>query len=424
MKAVGLLLSILFLSLSISARTLAPAPQQNANSFPAPDFVLSTGSSSAQAHCLSFSAYGKTLAVGFSPSRVDLWDVASRKKLRSINAGPACAISSDGRFLATGGKSIDIWDASSGKRIKTLAWKPKTANSTVDNVLFNPATTVLDVSVNGEGASLYEIPSGKLITVLENAQRSQFSSDGASLIGGNAKHLTVWSTRDWSVIRDLSISSDDVTSIAADPEKDLIFVGGAKSARVLYLSSAHEIATFGTASTNFATFSKRGTLVLTNSPSGLAVWEISGHQLCGQSTMGNSATTISDDDRWLAASVSDGKASVGIWDLQKALRQCGANSAQTPAPPAIAPEKSPIAQGRSRFVDYKCGDCHGANGEGGPDGPDLTTTYMDAGMISRFLDKPSPDAYMKGMPSIPATHPDNKSLVAYVVSLKRAPTPK
>jgi Tol biopolymer transport system component len=88
----------------------------------------------------------------------------------------------------------------------------------------------------------------------------------------------------------------------------------------------------------------------------------------------------------------------------------------------LSSNSSPIAQGKTRYADYKCGDCHGANGEGGPDGPDLTTTYMDAGMISRFLEKPSPDAYMKGMPSIPATHPDNKALVAYIVSLKRPPT--
>jgi WD40 repeat protein len=420
MKAVGLLFSVLFLSFWISARTLSPVPQQTTNSFPAPDFVLTAGSSSSQVHSLSFSTYGKILAVGFLPARVDLWDVASRKKLRSINAGPACAISSDGRFLATGGKTIDIWDASSGKRIKTLAWKPKTGSSAIDNLFFNPATTVLAVSVNGEGTSLYEIPSGKFLTVLENTQRAQFSSDGASLIGANAKHLTVWSTRDWSIIRDLSLSSDDVTSIAAYPEKDLVVVGIGKSARLLYLSSAREIAALGTASTNFGAFSKMGAVILTNSPSGFAVWDISGRQLCVQSTMGNNTTAVSDDDRWLATSASDGKSSIAIWDLQKALRQCGANSPQAAGPSATAVEKSQIDQGRSRYVDYKCGDCHGANGEGGPDGPDLTTTYMDAGMISRFLDKPSPDASMKGMPNIPATHPDNKSLVAYVVSLKRA----
>jgi mono/diheme cytochrome c family protein len=96
--------------------------------------------------------------------------------------------------------------------------------------------------------------------------------------------------------------------------------------------------------------------------------------------------------------------------------------AHAQAPPT-APDKSLIAQGRSRYLAYKCGDCHGANGEGGPDGPDLTTTYMDAGQISRFLDKPSPDAYMKGMPNIPATHPDNQALVAYVVSLKHPADP-
>ena len=89
-----------------------------------------------------------------------------------------------------------------------------------------------------------------------------------------------------------------------------------------------------------------------------------------------------------------------------------------------APDKSLIAQGKTRYADYKCGDCHGSNGEGTPDGPDLIGTRLNAAEISKFLEKPSPDAYMKGMPSIPATHPDNKSLVAYVVSLKRAPTQK
>lgn len=89
-----------------------------------------------------------------------------------------------------------------------------------------------------------------------------------------------------------------------------------------------------------------------------------------------------------------------------------------------APDKSLISQGKTRYADYKCGDCHGANGEGGPDGPALTTTYIDAGQISRFLERPSPDAYMKGMPNIPAAHPDNKALVAYVVSLKQPSTPE
>jgi len=83
-----------------------------------------------------------------------------------------------------------------------------------------------------------------------------------------------------------------------------------------------------------------------------------------------------------------------------------------------------IAQGRSRYLSYKCDECHGANGEGGGDGPDLIGTRLNADEISKFLEKPSPDAYMKGMPNIPTNHPDNQALVAYVLSLKRPPNPK
>jgi dipeptidyl aminopeptidase/acylaminoacyl peptidase/mono/diheme cytochrome c family protein len=90
----------------------------------------------------------------------------------------------------------------------------------------------------------------------------------------------------------------------------------------------------------------------------------------------------------------------------------------TPANPSL------IAQGKSRFLAYKCDECHGENGEGGSDGPDLVGTQMNAAEISKFLEKPSPDAYMKGMPNIPTDSPDHQALVAYVLSLKRAPTPK
>jgi mono/diheme cytochrome c family protein len=82
-----------------------------------------------------------------------------------------------------------------------------------------------------------------------------------------------------------------------------------------------------------------------------------------------------------------------------------------------------VAKGKARYLDYKCDECHGANGEGGGDGPDLIGTRLNADEISKFLEKPSPDAYMKGMPNIPSDSPDNQVLVAYVLSLKRPPEP-
>jgi mono/diheme cytochrome c family protein len=77
-----------------------------------------------------------------------------------------------------------------------------------------------------------------------------------------------------------------------------------------------------------------------------------------------------------------------------------------------------VAQGKSRFQAYKCYDCHGQNGEGTDDAPDLTHSKLTAEQVSKFLVKPSADAQNKGMPDIPLDSPDHKPLVAYVMSLR------
>ena len=103
--------------------------------------------------------------------------------------------------------------------------------------------------------------------------------------------------------------------------------------------------------------------------------------------------------------------------------------AATAPPPAKPPDAAaipnPLAeQGKERFRAYKCYECHGANGEGTNDGPDLIGTHLDAEQIAAFLQKPSPDARSAGMPTIPAASPDLQPLVAYVLSLKRSAAPR
>lgn len=92
-------------------------------------------------------------------------------------------------------------------------------------------------------------------------------------------------------------------------------------------------------------------------------------------------------------------------------------------PPSTAVADSLVPRGRARFNAYRCYDCHGANGEGADEGPDLTTTRLTADQITSFLQKPSADARVKGMPKIPATSPDLPALVAYVLSLKQSSAP-
>jgi metallo-beta-lactamase class B len=95
------------------------------------------------------------------------------------------------------------------------------------------------------------------------------------------------------------------------------------------------------------------------------------------------------------------------------------SSASTAGTAAAGGQKGDlVAQGKARFKAYQCFDCHGDNGEGTPDAPDLTHSRLTADQISKFLQKPSADAINKGMPDIPTSSPDNQALVAFVMSLR------
>jgi len=84
-------------------------------------------------------------------------------------------------------------------------------------------------------------------------------------------------------------------------------------------------------------------------------------------------------------------------------------------------DKELVAKGKKAYDAYTCYDCHGRNGEGTYDAPDLTSSRLTAAEISKFLQRPSADADAKGMPTIPADSPDLQPLVAYVLSLRKAP---
>jgi mono/diheme cytochrome c family protein len=92
--------------------------------------------------------------------------------------------------------------------------------------------------------------------------------------------------------------------------------------------------------------------------------------------------------------------------------------AQSPKTSGDAKQDDLAAQGKKRFEAYKCYDCHGHNGEGTDDAPNLTHSKLTAEQVSKFLVKPSTDAQNKGMPDIPLDSPDHKPLVAYVMSLR------
>ena len=337
----------------------AGAPQPVAKSFPEPDFILRDkdlkpqkggvvlgpmesdgkggtkgsfavygGSSLIQVGSLSFSDDGRVLAVGSTPGGVDLWDVDNRKKLRTLEGGSTIALSPDGRFLAKDGNGIEICNATNGKLIRRIPWSLTTSTPGVQRTIkrlgFNASGNLLLVSSNGENDLVFDVSSGQLVATLTSTQQAQFSRDGAFVVGGNAKHLIEWNTKDWTKVSDVPNGPDYVTQIAAFPGKDLAVVGGPKNARLVHLSSGEEVAKVGSGYTNFAAFSEDGALIFTYSSGGFGVWDTTGKQYCYKEDLGNGTVAVSADGRWLAAAMVNGGTSVAIWNLESALGLCGA----------------------------------------------------------------------------------------------------
>jgi WD40 repeat protein len=349
MKKIVAVQSLLLLSVITLAQGQAPPPQDTVKAFPDSDFILRDesvkqeksgvvfgpngtfeiygGSSQIQVSSLSFSADGKLLAVASTPNHVDLWDVEKRTKLRSLQAGTTVGLTFDGRLLATDGDGIELWDVSSGKIQKRIPRTLKRAENVINSFVFNPAGTMLDVTANGDDDTVYDVSTGKLVATLTDTKHAQFSNDGSLLIGGNYQHIIVWNTKDWSKSRDLPNGPDYVTAIAVYPEKDLVVIGGPKVARLLKLSTDDEVAKVGTGYTNFAAFSRDGSLLFMYPSSGFGIWDTAGRQYCMKPHLGNGTVALSANNRWLAVAPVGGLTSVMVWNVQTALSACGASHA-------------------------------------------------------------------------------------------------
>ena len=345
------ILTIAVLILSQAGFTPAQTPV-TATNFPAPDFVLHDakrktekprvvlgpmhtdangratgsiavygGSSLVQVSSLSFSKDGKLLAVGSTPSIVDVWDMDSRAKIRSLTAGTTVVLSPDGKLLATDGKRIEIWDVSRGKVRKSIEWD---GDAETRRMSFDSTGTLLLVTANGKEDAVFEVASGRKLATLQYTQEAQFSLDGSLVVGGNGKHIRAWSTKDCSKVYDLPHGPDYVTRFAVHPNNDLVMVGGPNSARLVRLSSGQEVAKIGVGYTNFAAFNRDGSLIFTYASSGFAVWNSAGSRVCGTASLANARNAaISPDDRYLVAGPPDSGTDIMVWKLKSILAGCG-----------------------------------------------------------------------------------------------------
>jgi WD40 repeat protein len=200
---------------------------------------------------LAFAPDGKTLAAGgWEGGAVVLWDVATGGKVRTITSRPgngqpitdAIAFSPDGRLLATGHHHtpVCLWDAATGKLVREID-----AGTGVTWCLeFSPDGAWLASGGTDGTANLWEVATGRRALQLRGHQfwvmRLAFGPDGRTLAtGAHDGTSLLWSLRPkpepptpggvgplWEALRedDAARAYRAAWSLAEQPERSVAFL--------------------------------------------------------------------------------------------------------------------------------------------------------------------------------------------------------
>jgi WD40 repeat protein/transcriptional regulator with XRE-family HTH domain len=287
---------------------------------------------------VAFSPKGNILASGSVNGTAQLWDVATRRPIRSpfvtqTGGVNAVAFSPDGKILATGSDDgmFTLWDVATHE----MTGGPVLADiAPLTSVEFSPDGTTLATGSTDGTVRLWNwnvaTPQqrGRPITVPGGAVRAvAFSPDGKLLatVGadGTARLWNVATHRQSG--RPFIGQGEGVTAVAFRPDGKILATGNVDNTVWLWDIATHQQA--GTPLTNpftgnvtSVTFSPDGKTLATGSSDGTAhLWNLTTYQPAGPALTGHTgpvtSVAFSPDGKTLATGSTD--ATVRLWNVAK-----------------------------------------------------------------------------------------------------------
>lgn len=163
------------------------------------------------------------------PSSVRIWKNAQDSSPRTLNAGPALAVSPDGKQLVTTTKSnaLSIVDLATNKEILSLPGH----DSLINAVVFCKDGAWLASAGKDRSVKVWDASSGKLIYTLDGHQGSVTclaSSDKASVLvsAGADGTIRIWDLKDGSCRVNGQAHDGSVDALAFSPDGRLLASGG------------------------------------------------------------------------------------------------------------------------------------------------------------------------------------------------------
>jgi WD40 repeat protein len=244
----------------------------------------------------------------------------------------SCAISHDGKTLATAGrdKVIRFWDIASSKSVRECA----TQGPWVDGMQFSPSDDTLAVA-GGATLQVLEVRTGKeLLNVRDVAAgRPAYTADGKKLFAGREETIRTWDTAGWKEAeRFKGVPCGRIGHLVISRDgRALATAGRDHIVQVWDLAKGYRLKNFGGhrgVVLSVATSPDGKTVVSGGDDGSLCVWDCGTgklrHRLVGHQ-WGVLSTAISPDGKMVAT--GDGlpglsckeEATIRLWDLQRCV---------------------------------------------------------------------------------------------------------